>query len=183
MIISHWSIKKHHGLPYFEGQAIDTAGLVDGTMTWTSPIIAWAGKAFMDQSGHIYNLGCPGSQEQHQYAAELRTQLHRFQNPLEAPFKAIIENWSTAKTQGGALVVHGQAYGMIDSNDEKPIRTSPIFSRDGNMVVTSSGSRYVLATPSSELISHAKQVILSQLHQFDAPIPVMPDRNRYRRLV
>lgn len=58
-----------------------------------------------------------------------------------------VEDWSTAPVM---LAPGARIHGRLDNDARKPILTTPVFSVDGRVVTTSSGSRYELGAPDPE---------------------------------
>lgn len=88
-------------------------------------------------------------------------------------FRGVIENWSPARNGQGDLAIAGMLLGHEGSISPRSIdQTSAIVAREGNLLVTKSGSRYALGTSKDGNFPNAKAQILESLPEVaDAPTP------------
>lgn len=163
MIISNWKITRHMGEVRLSGQCIDNPNAADGKELLTSPIMHTDNSGFRTRSGSLYYLGAPHPEQDLAELDTLRTQLLSVTNPTPQPFTAIIEEWAPDKSRG-IMAISGTVYGHSGAQDGTPISTNEIVAADGNMLVTRSGSRYVLGTGNERLPPNAKARLVGSLH-------------------
>jgi len=146
-----------------KGLIVDHNEAEDGSeIKHTSPIQFTDGKSITTSGGTVYFLGKPSSLKEEEKLQVAMAYMPEKHIKVVQPYIGVIENWQAINLQGNIRIA-GNAYQSDRQENGSDILTSSIKHRNGNLVVTASGSVYALGTPKEGFGSSAKADLLNTL--------------------